>query len=78
MKPERRCRTCEYGTHRNEQAKIVVCTRWPPHPFIVGMGQAAVVDPKKAAPIPIIRGYFPVVGYEDGCGEYEMATEGEA
>jgi len=78
MKMERRCQTCEWAVHPNAQNKSAVCVRWPPHPIIIGVGQPTVVGPKGAPPIPIIRGYFPLVGFEDFCGEYSMRTDGNA
>jgi hypothetical protein len=68
----RKCGTCRYW-HNPHNQPVAVCIFNPPTPFIVGVVPASpLVDPRKpgAEVAHVVRGYFPLVGADDGCGKY--------
>jgi hypothetical protein len=68
----KQCGTCRYWHNPHEQ-QAGVCIFNPPTPFIVGVVPSSpLVDPRKpgADMAHVIRGYFPLVGREDGCAKH--------
>jgi hypothetical protein len=69
----RTCGTCQFF-HCPHEAAVGFCIYYPPTPFIVGMQPSSpLVDPRKpgAEMAHVVRGYFPTVGKEDGCGQHQ-------
>jgi hypothetical protein len=68
------CNNCRYF-HNPEGLELGACIRLPPTPFIVGIGTPSAViaklgnRPENVAPV--VRGYFPILFRNDGCGEFE-------
>lgn len=68
------CDRCKFFHRPDPKSDLGACIRRCPTPFIIGAVPAGgpLVDPSKPPQMHhVIRGYFPVVGPKDGCGEFE-------
>jgi hypothetical protein len=68
----KKCESCRF--FHAPQNNVGVCIESPPTPFIVGIQPASpLVNPRNpgAEMAHVVRGYFPMVGKEDGCGKHQ-------
>ncbi len=58
------CFECRFATVLRE---TVVCRRWPPLP--------QYITPESMTPGDTLQGYWPRVGFDDWCGEWQKRSE---